>query len=189
MRRIGPDQKYVKTSNYILPNIGTFGSGESDDGYSVHWHVPIDDTHHWQYYIHFSRTAPVDRRALDEYLTVLTPDYRLTRNKANRYLQDRDEMLTRTYVGMGPGILAQDACATEGAGPIQDRTQERLGFTDRLIVGMRMALLRAVRSLQEGDWAPPPPDDCNVVVREGPMPSAADWRQIFEVPPAEVAAR
>jgi phenylpropionate dioxygenase-like ring-hydroxylating dioxygenase large terminal subunit len=191
LRHIGPDQHYVKTSNFILPNIGAFGAGDSGDGYSVHWHVPIDDTHHWQYYVHFSRTQSVDTRALREYHSVLTPDYRLTRNQGNRFLQDRNEMQTRTFAGMGPAIIVHDAYATETAGPIQDRTQEHLGFSDRLIAGMRKALLRAIRDLQVAGpaWRAPVADSArDIVVHEQAMPLSQDWRTIWQPEVAGAAA-
>src|SRR3954467_14544905 len=81
----------------------------------------------------------------------LGPDYRLSRNRANRYGQDREEQRTRSFSGIGYNdFQAQDAFATESQGPIQDRTRERLGTTDRAIALARQMLLRAIRDVQEG---------------------------------------
>ena len=58
----GPDQKYVRIFCYMLPNLTAFPGGpQGPEGYSVNWHVPVDDTHHWKYIFSFSRERPVDR--------------------------------------------------------------------------------------------------------------------------------
>src|SRR5207245_1960344 len=83
--------------------------------------------------------------------TIMSEDYRPVPNKANRYLQDRSAMNTDTFCGIAMKYFqAQDMCATEGAGPIQDRTQEHLASTDRGVLAVRNLLLRAVRDVQEG---------------------------------------
>ena len=95
LRDAGKDKRYLRTTNFIMPNLAAFGGSTVGDGYAVHWHVPIDDHSHWKYIFAFSRD-----QALDEYMRTrsraeLTPDYRLTRNRANRYQQDRDSMKRR----------------------------------------------------------------------------------------------
>jgi len=84
----------------------------------------------------------------------LTPDYRLKPNPANRYLQDRESMKTKSFSGLGPNFQVHDSCATVGAGPIQDRTREHLVSSDKGIVAMRKLLLKAVQDVQEGREAP-----------------------------------
>ena len=80
----------------------------------------------------------------------MTADYRLLHNRANRYLQDREEMKTRSFIGMGSFFPGHDAFATESEGPIQDRTTERLGHTDKAIIQARRMLLSAIRDVQAG---------------------------------------
>ena len=97
----------------------------SGDGYNLYWHVPIDDTHHWRYDIVFRRSAPMEEKDIrrnQEILDELTPDYRPKRNKANRYLQDRESMKTWSFSGMGRIFNVQDSAIVEGSGPIVDRT-------------------------------------------------------------------
>ena len=77
-------------------------------------------------------------------------DYTLKRNRANRYLQDREEMRTRSFIGMGPHFATHDAFATEGPGLIQDREHEHAGSTDKAIVMARLQLLEAIQDVQEG---------------------------------------
>jgi hypothetical protein len=65
-------------------------------------------------------------------------------------LQDREEQRRDTYAGMGPIFVVQDSYATETAGPIQDRTQERLGAQDPGVAYSRAIMLRAIWDVQEG---------------------------------------
>jgi hypothetical protein len=96
-------------------------------------------------------------------------------------------MRNRSFAGAGPNFVVHDACAIEGAGPVQDRTQEHLGYTDRAIVAMRQLLLRAVREVEAGREPPHVVRDPNanafpdiVVRRDMVLPSSADWRGFWE---------
>jgi hypothetical protein len=104
------------------------------------------------------------------------------RSRSNRYLQDRAEMATETFAGLGTGFQAQDALATESQGPIQDRTQEHLGPSDQAIVLIRQVLRRAIQDVQAGREPPLVIRDParNRLARTGPtahfIPSTTDWR-------------
>jgi len=79
--------------------------------------------------------------------------FRPLANMSNDYLIDRDLQKTMgTYSGI-PSI-AQDAMTQETMGPIYDRTQERLGTSDAMIIRTRRKLLASVRAYKEG--TPPP---------------------------------
>src|SRR5262249_13383470 len=110
----------------------------------------IDDTHHWRYSMAFKRSGPIDTRYRSARESVTDERYRFPRNRANRYLQDREEQKRDTFSGMGPVFVVQDSFATETAGAIQDRTQEHLAPSDGGIVATRLALLRAIKDVQEG---------------------------------------
>ncbi len=145
VRPDGPETLSVQVrNNFALPNITAIG-----DGMTANWHVPIDDTHHWKYWL---RTCPsaAARDAAVAGRADLTGDYHLVRNRENRYLQDREEMKTLTYSGIGLVNQPQDACVLETAGPIQDREQEHLGFSDQAIIVERQQLFRAIEDVQAG---------------------------------------
>jgi phthalate 4,5-dioxygenase len=160
-RTIGPGEKYVRTGNFIMPNLSSFVGGplvrpeveppESNTGYSLNWHVPIDDTTHWKFAINYRSSGPVDAK-LQEMMTCqgLDAEYRMQRNKRNRYLQDRDEMRTSTFIGMGSNFYDHDHWVVESLGAVVDRTTENLGTTDRAIVLMRRQLLRAIEDVGRG---------------------------------------
>jgi hypothetical protein len=116
----------------------------------------------------------------------MTDGYQLMRNRANRYLQDREEMKKRAFLGMGTSFVVHDKAATEGAGPIQERTQEHLGYTDRGILATRQRLLGAIREVQAGREPPHVVRDPaanrfdHIVVRDDVIPSGVDWRRHWE---------
>ena len=89
VRQLWADRQYVRVTNYIVPNASAV-SGTAD-GYTVNWHVPIDDTHHWRYQMSFRRSGPINRDGALWGETGADKNYRLLRNQSNRFLQDREE--------------------------------------------------------------------------------------------------
>jgi phenylpropionate dioxygenase-like ring-hydroxylating dioxygenase large terminal subunit len=153
-RRLEGDKAYLRVSYFILPNLSAFPGQTGGQGYSVNWHVPIDDDHHWKYTFVYSAAAPLDKKVIDRERSELTPGYRLARNEANRYMQDRTSMKTKTYSGMGYGFQAHDAFVTTSQGAIQNRTDEHLVSSDKAIVAARKLLEKAIRDVQEGREPP-----------------------------------
>lgn len=183
VRPVGPDRNFIKITNFVFPNLSAVSGDE--DGYGINWHVPIDDTHHWKYNITFRRTKPVRRRTPGEGRTRDT-NYHPVRTMANRFLQDRESMKTTFFSGFGGDFLADDGFATQTAGPIQDRTQEHLGYTDKGIMAARRALLKAVRDVQAGREAPgtartPEANDfAGIGARKDLVPTSLGWHRYWE---------
>jgi nitrite reductase/ring-hydroxylating ferredoxin subunit len=152
-RKVGDGRTFLRVTNFVFPNMATIPGPMSGDGYNLYCHVPIDDTHHWRYDIVFRRSAPMEEKDIrrnQEILDELDPDYRPKRNKANRYLQDRESMKTWSFSGMGRIFNVQDVAIVEGSGEIVDRTKEFLGPSDRALIVARRQVLRAIRDLQAG---------------------------------------
>jgi phthalate 4,5-dioxygenase len=76
-------------------------------------------------------------------------------NKANNYGFDAREQKTRTYTGMGDDINVHDQWAIESQGPIQDRTREHLGSTDKAIINYRSMLMKAIEQVETGSGGRP----------------------------------
>jgi hypothetical protein len=169
--------KQVGIHCFIMPNLSAFSF--QGNGYGVNWHVPIDDTVHWVYRVQFSRDTPLDHEAIRN--SRLSPSDPV-RNRGNRYRQDRESMREASFAGLGISFPDQDACVTEGAGPIQDRTQEHLASTDKCLVASRMLLLRSIRELQQGQDPPlftrDPRNNPEIRLVAGgiPVPAGVDWR-------------
>jgi phthalate 4,5-dioxygenase len=154
VRKLGAEKAYLRVSYFVLPNLSAFPGQTGGEGYSVNWHVPIDDDHHWKYTFVYSSGAPLQKEVVNRERSELTPDYRLVRNETNRFMQDRESMKTKTYAGMGSGFQAHDAFATASQGAIQDRTDEHLVSSDKAIVAARKLLEKAIRDVQEGREPP-----------------------------------
>lgn len=179
VRDAGPHQTYLRVTNFVYPNAFSI---RQQGG----WHVPIDDLRHWKYQIFWSRTPLDKERMKRDILTTMTPDYRHIRNRGNRYLQGREEMKTRSVAGLGPVFQNHDNWATEGPGPIQDRTQEHLGYTDKAIVMARQLLLLAIHQLEQGLDPPHVVRDpaCNrfphLAAIHEVIPDSVDWRTYWK---------
>jgi phenylpropionate dioxygenase-like ring-hydroxylating dioxygenase large terminal subunit len=179
IRKMQEGGNYIRVATFILPNLTVIPAG------NVNWHVPIDDTHHWKYIIRFDREKPIDKeRARDERLKTVTADYRPVANKSNRYLQDRQAMKIYIYSGISPAhFQSQDLCPVEGAGPVQDRTQEHLVANDVPIVISRKLLLKAMKDLKEGQvprnvvYQPERNRFPEIVALFGPLPAAKGWKE------------
>ena len=113
VRKVDEENTYVRVTNFVMPNLAAV-AGDAE-GYSINWHVPIDDTHHWRYGIRFNRTQPI-RPQQNARSEEIGEDFRLIRNESNRYLQDRESMKSRAFIGMGPNFVVHDAWATQGEG-------------------------------------------------------------------------
>jgi phthalate 4,5-dioxygenase oxygenase subunit len=56
VRKVGHDAVYLRLNNYVHPNITVIGGETEKHGYTIHWHVPIDDECNWRYHIVYSNT-------------------------------------------------------------------------------------------------------------------------------------
>ena len=145
-----PGKRYLRVTNFVMPNLSAFGGSTVGEGYAVHWHVPIDDFSHWKYIFMFSRERALAPELIEKNRAEMTAAYELTRNAGNRYRQDRESLATQSFTGMGFNFQAHDAFATESQGKIQDRTEEHLVSSDKAIVAARKLLLKAMADVAEG---------------------------------------
>jgi hypothetical protein len=118
--------------------------------------VPVDDENHYWYMILYDFQQPTDKDTLlaQRLEAVTLPDYRSTRNRDNNWGFDPAEQRRLTFTGMGLDINVHDQWAVESMGPIQDRTVERLGVSDRAVTANRRLLLRAIGAHESGRPTP-----------------------------------
>jgi len=155
-RNAGDSKTYLRVSNFVMPCHGfvpTGGLKGNPEGYTIHSHVPVDDTHAMRFNIFFRRNRAVreDEKQLDG---GIGPDYIKVRNIHNNYLQNRTEQKEETFTGMGKQFLIHDSCATESMGPLYDRSKEHLGTGDIAVIAVRKFLLQAARYLESGREPP-----------------------------------
>ena len=90
-RSSGDGRKYVRLTNFVFPNLGFFsgeGGQQGPGGYSVHWHVPIDDVSHWRYDFVYHARHKLDKQALRARSQgEFDENYYPTRTPENRFRQ------------------------------------------------------------------------------------------------------
>jgi hypothetical protein len=149
-RRVTPEGKYYwRVTPYALPGFTTIpGASSIGAGFFV---LPVDDEHCWWWTI--SPRRGDDRNAPGNngypYLELIPGTWRMTRNKDNDYMIDREMQKTVNYTGL-PTNRTQDAAVIESMGPIMDRTHEHLGRSDAAIIYMRRLMIEAARQLEQG---------------------------------------
>ncbi|KWT98837.1 MULTISPECIES: aromatic ring-hydroxylating dioxygenase subunit alpha [unclassified Variovorax] len=168
LRKLSQEQTHVRVTNVVFPQ--AFVIPMSSEMTISQWHVPVDDTHCYWYAIFTSFTGPVDKQQMrDQRLgTIELPAYTSRKNKGNNYGYNAEEQQTQTYTGMGMDINVHDQWACESMGPIQNRTREHLGTTDKGIVAYRRMLLEAIDSMLAGEATPMRPDAAQASALTGP---------------------
>ncbi len=178
IRKAAPDKAYVRITNFILPTIGHVSAHSN----LVHYWVPIDDTHTWEYHMTFNSERLL--RPEETLRLNIGPDFLKSRNSTNHYLQDRQLQNTGNFTGI-EGFLAQDSCVTESMGSIYDRTKEHLGASDKSVIAIRQSLMGALKSLDDGKDPPgifrdPENISQHVISRGAVIPAGSSWRQLLE---------
>ncbi len=86
---------------------------------------------------------------------LLIPGTFLTQaNPDNHFLIDRDmQKRGESFAGIF-GVGMEDHAVQVSAGPVVDRSQEKLGTSDTAIIKARRCLLNAVKSLENGEPLP-----------------------------------
>jgi phthalate 4,5-dioxygenase oxygenase subunit len=187
-RRPGPPgEAYWRIAQFALPFYtftppGVLGVKKNNGA-----RVPMDDYHTMSFFMNVGGRRPgtgPQGVIFPKYLPNTTDWYgrfRFESNPGNDFEIDRD--MQRTGKGSGgftgiASILMQDAAVTTSMGPIFDRSKERLGSADSMVIQVRRRLLNAVKAYMERGVTPPGVDDATVYrVRSGGvyMPEGADW--------------
>jgi phenylpropionate dioxygenase-like ring-hydroxylating dioxygenase large terminal subunit len=159
VRQLTDEIRHVRVTNLMFPNafVVPFGNNRV----FTQWHVPVDDENHYWYMIFYDFGEAVDKETMlrQRLANVSLPDYRPLRNRGNDWGFDPREQKELTYTGLGLDINVHDQWAVESMGRIQDRTQERLGTSDRAVTANRRLLLRAIDAFEAGGEIPAHPLD------------------------------
>src|SRR5688572_20751913 len=151
LRRISDAHTHIRVTNILFPQ--GFVIPMNAEMTISQWHVPVDDTGCYWYAIFTSFGAPVDKATMrsQRLKTYPAPDYKPVFSRSNSWGFDAGEQGKQTFTGMGFDINIHDQWACESQGPIQDRTRENLGSTDKGIVLYRRLLLDAIRKNEAGE--------------------------------------
>jgi phenylpropionate dioxygenase-like ring-hydroxylating dioxygenase large terminal subunit len=167
-RDLGDDGLYVRVYHYLMPaqqlrgNVTNWAGGKRADVPKLDGHiwVPIDDEHTWVYNMMYGYDGDVpiteefawkDESFFGRGKDDLIPGtHQLKAGLGNDYFIDREKQRTKTFTGIR-GVNTQDFALQEGMGAIPDRSQERLGTTDRAIIVTRQLLLEACERVANGE--------------------------------------
>jgi nitrite reductase/ring-hydroxylating ferredoxin subunit len=185
-RPTSDDQVYWRIAQWCFPFYtftppGVLGTKKGGSA-----RVPMDDYHTMTFSMTIGRNAPSQsplgaRTPLQPNTTDWFGRFRPVQQPENDFLIDRDEQRRNSgsagYTGI-QGIGMQDAAMTTSMGAIYDRSKERLGTTDAMVIRVRRRLIAAVEAHMKHGITPPGVDDPEVYrVRSGGvfLPPDADW--------------
>ena len=151
LRRISDAHTHIRVTNVLFPQ--AFVIPMNAEMTISQWHVPVDDTGCYWYAIFTSFGAPVDKATMrsQRLKTYPAPEYKPIHGRGDGWGFNAQEQRQQTFTGMGFDINIHDQWACESQGPIQDRTRENLGSTDKGIVLYRRLLLDAIRKNEAGE--------------------------------------
>ena len=183
-------RRYWRLAQFLFPFYTMPPQGVLGHKVTVRCWVPMDDTHTM-----FIMSGPKLRRPASASgapaatpmgrLLPTTSDwfgrFRMIANARNDYQIDRAKQRRNSdsedYTGI-TGIHLQDQAITESMGPVVDRTRERLGSSDTMVIRVRRRLISAAVALAERGTVPPGVDTPDVyAVRAGGvfLPAEQDW--------------
>ena len=174
--------RYVRATAYALPFYSMIPPVYMQAS------VPLDSYNTAMYLVWYDQEkplSPVEVKAHETFLGLrmgsdLLPNYRRGGTVENRWLQDREGIARgTTYTGLY-GTTMQDIAVQESMGPIQDRSVEHLGLTDKAIVRMRKILLGLAKQTKAGEEPAIPAlqfDYRTVRSAAAVMDRSADWVQ------------
>ncbi len=177
------DSHYWRIGHYLFPFYAMQPTGTMGSEAKLNAYVPIDDEHmlQWECYVSMQDATARTGDPSANWLPNTNSRYgrwNIEQNVSNDYLLDREAQRTwKSYTGI-PGIRQQDVAVTESMGAIYDRTRERLGTSDVLIIRTRRRLIEAARAFEERGVIPPGVDNPTVYrVRSGEviLPRNVDW--------------
>jgi phenylpropionate dioxygenase-like ring-hydroxylating dioxygenase large terminal subunit len=187
-RPAGPDQVYWRIAQWCFPFYTFTPPGVLGTKKGGNARVPMDDYHTMTFSMVSNRNRPAPGGANLAVRGPMKPNttdwygrFRPEQELSNDFQMDREMQRRNTgsagYTGI-QGIAMQDAAMTTSMGPIYDRSKERLGTTDAMVIRVRRRLIAAVQAHMKHGAAPPGVDDPGAYrVRSGGvfLPPDADW--------------
>ncbi|MBB4632748.1 Rieske 2Fe-2S domain-containing protein [Sphingosinicella soli] len=175
-------QDYIRTTLYIAPF--TVMIPPTDRYKLIQMLVPIDDENCMFYWIAWHETQGISAQAWRSFCGAVPGEdvdpvtFEKVRNARNNYLQDRAAMKAGDFTGIY-GIPAQDMAMWESMGPLADRSEDRLGSSDKAIFEFRKLALSMASAAAEGRV----PNLPGFTARDAPsfeqlVPKTVDWRDV-----------
>lgn len=176
-------QDYIRMTLFVAPF--TVHIPSNDQYHLSQMLVPIDDENAMFYWIAWHPEKGISQDAWRRFCgaeigkDVEPVTFKKVRHADNNYLQDRNAMKAGDFTGIF-GIPTQDMAMWESMGPIADRSEDRLGSSDKAIFTFRTQMYRAAQAVQQGKPAigtvEPRVPHVKLMSFEGIVPKTTDWR-------------
>jgi 5,5'-dehydrodivanillate O-demethylase len=149
--------RYKRQLEFIFPTMTRFTLPFMKPAVQMgFWITPVDDTHST---IYFSWFLPTDADIAAD-----------AERELIAYMEKQFELDPASPFTIASLVTRQDIFACESQGPIMDRTQETLGYSDRGVILLRKAWLAAIDAVEGG--AEPP------AVLRGPAPEVIAFDKV-----------
>jgi len=186
-----PGHTYHRLGHYLMPFYAMPPGGVLGYQITTIARVPMDDAHTMSFYFRTptrgTRVQPGGGQELRPNTTDWFGRWRTEGRAENDFGLDRELQRKNEgwfgYSGI-PGVQTQDRAVTESMGTTYDRTNERLGTSDSMIIRVRRKLIDSAKALAEHGLTPYTVDHPEAYrVRPGGLilPDEADWVKETEV--------
>jgi phthalate 4,5-dioxygenase oxygenase subunit len=151
VRSLGDGRNYARVNNFVMPWYGFITAPEKNGPATAFFSVPVDDTHHRAWFVHFNLHTPIGITQLS-----VTPDPMNfpplpPGDSTNNWGQSRSVMKRGFFSGFPQHFATEDFAIFMSQGPRMDRTREQLCSSDRALVLMRNQVLQAVQEFMAGE--------------------------------------
>ena len=182
LRTLDEGKIYARVNNFVMPWYGVICAPEADGPSTVFFSVPVDDTTHRAWFVHFNPTRPLGMTALSVSPDITAwPDLPPGTPEEN-WGQNRDIMKRGHFSGFPQHLATEDFAMFMSQGVTHDRTKEQLCAADGAIVRLRQILMRTVKEFQAGQapyFAANPDLDYSKAQSVGTLIEAGgDWRSL-----------
>lgn len=183
--RAMPDgTRYARMRHLILPFFTMVPSAPTSpcSGRAI---VPIDDEHTAEWYFLYRQDRPISDKEIEAQWVGAAPDHdnfaANLGNADNLWHQDRAAMEQGHWSGLTRCIPFEDFIVSTSMGVRMDRTLERLGPSDIVLVHARKALLDALESFQKTGavaWQGGHIDFSAIRATTARLAPGEDWRRV-----------
>ena len=184
IRSLPDGNQYARVNNFVMPWYGIITAPEKDGPSTVFFSVPIDDTTHRAWFVHFNLHRPLGLTNLSISSDVLNFPPLPQGDRRNNWGQDRRLMQRGFFSGFPQHFATEDFAIFLSQGPRLDRSKENLCSSDQALVRVRAQLLKSVREHMAGE-APRLARNDELRYREivsfgGVFPADRTWHALLE---------
>lgn len=150
LRPLPENRQYARINNFVMPWFAIVCPPEEDAPGTVFFSVPMDDTHHRAWFVHFNMHRPLGITPFTLGSDPMNFPPLPPGDGKNNWGQDRGLMARGHFSGFPQHFGTEDFAIFLSQGPILDRTDEQLCSADGALVRVRNLLLRGAREHEAG---------------------------------------